>query len=222
MILLIDNYDSFAYNLYQMVGEIAKEIKVIRNDTYSVAQIAQLNPQAIILSPGPGRPEDAGVCQEVITRLGHKIPILGVCLGHQAICQVFGATITHAPQLMHGKSSYIQINQESPLFKEIAAPMQVARYHSLIAQKETIPECLKVIASTNEQEIMAVNHQTYPIFGVQFHPESILTPNGRKLLANFIQFAQNLSISESFRSYNYMALKMKQPFVTTNKRLKYQ
>ena len=142
-------------------------------------------------SPGPGRPEDAGVCQEVITRLGHKIPILGVCLGHQAICQVFGATITHAPQLMHGKSSYIQINQESPLFKAIAAPMQVARYHSLIAQKETIPECLKVIASTNEQEIMAVNHQTYPIFGVQFHPESILTPNGRKLLANFIQFAQN-------------------------------
>ena len=191
MILLIDNYDSFAYNLYQMVGEIAKEIKVIRNDTISVKQITQLNPQAIILSPGPGRPEDAGVCQEVITRLGHKIPILGVCLGHQAICQVFGATITHAPQLMHGKSSYIQINQASPLFKEIAAPMQVARYHSLIAQKETIPECLKVIASTNEQEIMAVNHQTYPIFGVQFHPESILTPNGRKLLANFIHFAQN-------------------------------
>lgn len=191
MILLIDNYDSFAYNLYQMVGEIAKEIKVIRNDTYSVAQIAQLNPQAIILSPGPGRPEDAGVCQEVITHLGHKIPILGVCLGHQAICQVFGATINHAPQLMHGKSSYIQINQESPLFDEITAPMQVARYHSLIAQKETIPECLKVTASTNEQEIMAVEHQTYPIFGVQFHPESILTPNGRNLLANFIQFAQN-------------------------------
>lgn len=189
MILLIDNYDSFAYNLYQMVGEIAKEIKVIRNDTYSVAQIAQLNPQAIILSPGPGRPEDAGVCQEVITRLGHKIPILGVCLGHQAICQVFGATITHAPQLMH--ASYIQINQESPLFDGIAAPMQVARYHSLMAQKETIPECLKVTASTNEQEIMAVEHQTYPIFGVQFHPESILTPNGRKLLANFTQFAQN-------------------------------
>lgn len=191
MILLIDNYDSFAYNLYQMVGEIAKEIKVIRNDTISVKQIEQLNPQAIILSPGPGRPEDAGVCQEVITRLGHKIPILGVCLGHQAICQVFGATITYAPQLMHGKSSYIQINQESPLFNEIAAPMQVARYHSLIAQKETIPEYLKVTASTNEQEIMAVEHQTYPIFGVQFHPESILTPNGRKLLANFIQFAQN-------------------------------
>ena len=163
-----------------------------------------------------------GVCQEVITRLGHKIPILGVCLGHQAICQVFGATITHAPQSMHGKSSYIQINQASPLFKEIAAPMQVARYHSLIAQKETIPECLKVIASTNEQEIMAVNHQIYPIFGVQFHPESILTPNGRKLLANFIQFAQNLSIIKSFRSYNYMDLKMKPPFVTTNNRLKYQ
>ena len=191
MILLIDNYDSFAYNLYQMVGEIAKEIKVIRNDAISVKQIEQLNPQAIILSPGPGRPEDAGVCQEVITRLGHKIPILGVCLGHQAICQVFGATITHAPQLMHGKSSYIQINQESPLFNEIAAPMQVSRYHSLIAQKETIPECLKVTASTNEQEIIAVQHQTYPIFGVQFHPESILTPNGRKLLANFIQFDQN-------------------------------
>ena len=112
----------------------------------------------------------------MITRLGHKIPILGVCLGHQAICQVFGATITHAPQLMHGKSSYIQINQASPLFKEIAAPMQVARYHSLIAQKKTIPECLKVIASTNEQEIMAVNHQTYPIFGVQFHPNQFLHP----------------------------------------------
>lgn len=193
MILLIDNYDSFAYNLYQMIGEITKDILVIRNDEYTVEQVATLAPKAIILSPGPGRPEQAGICQEVIKQLGHKIPILGVCLGHQAICQVFGAKIIHAKQLMHGKTSKITLLEEQPLFTDLPNFMQVARYHSLIADNQTLPECLKVIAKTKQEEIMAITHQNYPIFGVQFHPESILTPDGAKLLANFIQYAQNFT-----------------------------
>lgn len=197
MILLIDNYDSFAYNLYQLIGEMTKEIQVIRNDEYSIEQIKQFKVQAIILSPGPGRPENAGICQEVIAQLGQSIPILGVCLGHQAICQVFGATISYAPQLMHGKASLIQIESQHPLFAGIQAPMKVARYHSLIAQKDSIPNSLKIIAQTNEKEMMAVSHAYYPIFGVQFHPESILTPDGRRLLANFIQFSQNYSAKAS-------------------------
>lgn len=197
MILLIDNYDSFAYNLYQLIGEMTKEIQVIRNDEYTIDQIKQLKVQAIILSPGPGRPENAGICQEVIAQLGQSIPILGVCLGHQAICQVFGATISYAPQLMHGKASLIQIEHQHPLFAGIQAPMKVARYHSLIAKKESIPNSLKIIAQTNEEEVMAISHACYPIFGVQFHPESILTPDGRRLLANFIQFAQNYSAKNS-------------------------
>lgn len=196
MILLIDNYDSFAYNLYQMIGEITKDILVIRNDEYTVEQIATLNPKAIILSPGPGRPEQAGICQDVIKQLGHKIPILGVCLGHQAICQVFGAKIVHAKQLMHGKTSKITLLEEQPLFTDLPNFMQVARYHSLIADNQTLPECLKVIAKTKQEEIMAITHQNYPIFGVQFHPESILTPDGAKLLANFIQYAQNFTTDE--------------------------
>ena len=193
MILLIDNYDSFTYNLYQMIGEITKDILVIRNDEYTVEQVATLAPKAIILSPGPGRPEQAGICQDVIKQLGHKIPILGVCLGHQAICQVFGAKIVHAKQLMHGKTSKITLLEEQPLFTDLPNLTQVARYHSLIADNQTLPECLKVIAKTKQEEVMAITHQNYPIFGVQFHPESILTPDGAKLLANFIQYAQNFT-----------------------------
>lgn len=186
MILLIDNYDSFSYNLYQMVGAIDPDIRVIRNDAMSVAEIASLHPDHLILSPGPGRPEDAGVTMEVAGTLSRTIPTLGVCLGHQAICAAYGATVTYASRLMHGKQSVAEFDLQSPLFRSCPACAPVARYHSLAADPATIPACLKVIARTTEGEIMAVQHVEYPIFGVQFHPESILTPNGRQILENFI------------------------------------
>ena len=187
MILLIDNYDSFSYNLYQMVGSIDPDIKVIRNDEMTVEQIEALNPSRIILSPGPGRPENAGVVPEVIDKLKGKFPILGVCLGHQAISMVFGATVTYAPRLMHGKQSEVKIDTEDKLFKGLPERIKVARYHSLIADPSTIPDELKVTAVTDEGEIMAVTHKKYPIYGLQFHPESILTPEGKTILNNFIK-----------------------------------
>lgn len=187
MILLIDNYDSFSYNLYQMAGAINPQIKVIRNDALTVVQLAALAPEKIILSPGPGYPEGAGVCLEVVRTLGKTIPLLGVCLGHQAICQAFGATIDHAQKLMHGKQSLVTFARESCLFAGMPEKIQVARYHSLVAVPDTIPECLRVTAVTDQGEIMAVEHKTYPILGVQFHPESILTPEGTKILQNFLQ-----------------------------------
>lgn len=187
MILLIDNYDSFSYNLYQMIGEINPDIKVIRNDELTVAEIEQLKPSHIILSPGPGRPENAGVCEEVIRELGGKFPILGVCLGHQAICDVYGATITYAPELMHGKQSEVTIDKESRLFLGLDEKIKVARYHSLVADKETMPQELKVTAVTEDGVIMAVQHKEFPVYGLQFHPESILTPEGRKILENFME-----------------------------------
>ena len=187
MILLIDNYDSFSYNLYQYVGEIEPDIKVIRNDELTVDEIRALKPDRIILSPGPGRPEDAGVIIDVVRELGKEIPILGVCLGHQAICAAFGATITYAKELMHGKQSVAKVDTESVLFKGCPEKMPVARYHSLAADKATMPESLKVIASTDDGEIMAVAHSEYPVYGVQFHPESIMTPNGKQILKNFIK-----------------------------------
>lgn len=187
MILLIDNYDSFSYNLFQLIGEINPDIKVIRNDEMTVEQIRALNPDKIILSPGPGRPEDAGVIVEVAKTLGKDIPVLGVCLGHQAICNAFGATITYAKELMHGKQSEVSLDTSSPLFKELAPSGKVARYHSLAADANTMPDCLKVTAKTSDNEIMAVEHKEYPIFGMQFHPESILTPDGKKMLKNFIE-----------------------------------
>ena len=187
MILLIDNYDSFSYNLYQMVGSIDPDIKVIRNDEMTVEEIEALNPSRIILSPGPGRPENAGVVPEVIEKLKGKFPILGVCLGHQAISMVFGATVTYAPRLMHGKQSEVKIDTEDKIFKGLPERIKVARYHSLIADPETIPEELKVTAVTDEGEIMAVTHKKYPIYGLQFHPESILTPEGKTMLNNFIK-----------------------------------
>lgn len=185
MILLIDNYDSFSYNLYQMVGTIDSDLKVIRNDELTVKEIDALSPKAIIISPGPGRPEDAGICINVIRELGSKYPILGVCLGHQAICYAFGATITYAKTLMHGKQSVIEM-KEDPLFKGIAERTEVARYHSLAADPDTIPDCLRIIAIADDGEIMAVKHDKYPIYGLQFHPESIMTPEGAKILNNFI------------------------------------
>ena len=186
MILLIDNYDSFSYNLYQLIGEINPDIKVIRNDEMTVAEIEALAPDHIILSPGPGRPEDAGVIIEAAKTVCRKIPTLGVCLGHQAICAAYGATVTYARELMHGKQSVISFMNDSPLFKGIDEGAPVARYHSLAADPDTMPDCLEVTALANDGEVMAVQHKEYPIFGVQFHPESIMTPDGKIMLKNFI------------------------------------
>lgn len=186
MILLIDNYDSFSYNLYQLIGEIYPDIKVIRNDEMTAEQISDLKPDHMILSPGPGRPEDAGVCIEIAKTI-RDIPILGVCLGHQAICAAFGATITYAKKLMHGKQSTVTFDPDCPLFHGCPGSAPVARYHSLAADAKTIPEELKVTAVTSDGEIMAIQHQKYPIYGVQFHPESIMTPDGKQMLYNFIK-----------------------------------
>ncbi len=187
MILLIDSYDSFSYNLYQLIGEIDPDIRVIRNDEMKVEEIKNLNPGRIILSPGPGRPEDAGVIMEAAKTLGQYIPILGVCLGHQAICAAFGATVTYAKELMHGKQSDVKFDSDCPLFKGCPHVAPVARYHSLAADADTIPEELKITALTTDGEVMAVQHKDYPIYGVQFHPESIMTPNGKQMLKNFIK-----------------------------------
>lgn len=186
MILLIDNYDSFSYNLFQFVGEVDPSLKVIRNDELTVEEIRNLNPDKIIISPGPGRPEDAGVIVDVVKTLGKDFPILGVCLGHQAICQAFGATITYAKELMHGKQSEVTYEPGCVLFKDCGEKGLVARYHSLAADEDTMPDCLKVTAKTEDGEIMAVQHAEYPIYGVQFHPESIMTPDGKKMIKNFI------------------------------------
>ena len=186
MILLIDNYDSFSYNLYQYIGEINPDIKVIRNDEMTVEEIKELKPERIIVSPGPGRPEDAGIIIDVIKTLGKDIPTLGVCLGHQAICAAFGATVTYASRLMHGKQSDAKLDTECILFKGCPEVTPVARYHSLAADEKTIPECLRFTAKTEDGEIMGVMHREYPIYGVQFHPESILTPEGKKMLNNFL------------------------------------
>ena len=186
MILLIDNYDSFSFNLYQMIGEIDPDIKVIRNDELTVYEIRELNPSRIILSPGPGRPENAGVIVDVVKKLGKEFSILGVCLGHQAICQAYGATVTYAKKLMHGKQSDVEFDLTCKLFNGLPKNAPVARYHSLAADKETIPEVLKVTAVTADGEVMAVKHKDYEVYGVQFHPESIMTPDGRKMLENFI------------------------------------
>ncbi len=187
MTLLIDNYDSFSYNLYQLVGSIDAEIRVIRNDEMTIPEIRRLNPDRIILSPGPGRPENAGNIIEVVRELGKEIPILGVCLGHQAICAAFGASITYAKELMHGKQSAVTLDTDAPLFQGCPRTDVVARYHSLAVDEATMPGCLQVTARTDDGEVMAVQHRAYPIFGVQFHPESIMTPNGKKMLENFIR-----------------------------------
>ena len=186
MILLIDNYDSFSYNLYQQAAAIRPDIRVIRNDGITVEALEALRPSHILLSPGPGYPKDAGICEEVVRRLGGSIPILGVCLGHQAICEVFGAEICHARQLMHGKQSLLSIDSGEPLFEGLPETLPAARYHSLVAREGTIPECLKVIARDGIGEVMAVRHREKPICGVQFHPESILAPQGDTIMRNFL------------------------------------
>lgn len=187
MILLIDNYDSFSYNVYQLIGSINPDIKVIRNDELTIPEIEALNPSHIIISPGPGKPSEAGICEEVIKYFAGKKPIMGICLGHQAICEVFGATVSYAKQLMHGKQSVARLDNSSVLFKGMADKMTVARYHSLAAKPDTIPDCLKVTATTDDGEVMAVEHRDYPVYGVQFHPESVLTPEGKKIMVNFLE-----------------------------------
>lgn len=187
MVLLIDNYDSFSYNLYQLIGEIAPDIKVIRNDELSIEEIRELAPERLILSPGPGRPEHAGIIVEAAGTLGKEIPTLGVCLGHQAICAAFGAVVTYAKELMHGKQSEITVEEDCPLFAGCPHHMLVARYHSLAADESTMPDCLRIVARTADGEVMAVQHKEYPIYGVQFHPESIMTLEGKRMLQNFIK-----------------------------------
>ncbi len=187
MILLIDNYDSFSYNLYQLIGSINPDIKVIRNDELTVEEIGELQPSHIILSPGPGKPENAGVCIDVVKALGHKIPILGVCLGHQAIFNAYGGTVSYAKELMHGKTSVATIDNNSVLFEGLPENIRVARYHSLIGIRETLPAELTVTASTENGEIMAVQHKKHRVYGLQFHPESILTPQGNKIIGNFLE-----------------------------------
>ena len=186
MILLIDNYDSFSYNLVQLVGGIIPDIKVIRNDEMTAREIEELAPSHIIISPGPGRPKDSGICEDVIRYFAGKIPILGVCLGHQAICESFGATVTYAKKLMHGKQSEIEIDSGSRIFSGLKEKIKVARYHSLAADESTMPECLLVIAKADNGEIMAVKHKDYEIYGLQFHPESIMTSDGKKIIENFL------------------------------------
>ena len=191
MILLIDNYDSFSYNLYQLVGTINSEIRVIRNDEMTPAQIKALQPSHIILSPGPGKPKDAGICEDAVRYFQGKVPILGVCLGHQAICETYGATVSYARQLMHGKQSEAVLTTHGTgktpnLFEGLPERIVVARYHSLVALPETIPDELSVTAVTDEGEIMAVAHREYPVYGLQFHPESILTKDGIRILQNFL------------------------------------
>ena len=186
MILLIDNYDSFSYNLYQLVGEINPDIKVVRNDELRICDIEKLSPSHIIISPGPGRPIEAGICEDVIAHFSGKIPILGVCLGHQAICETFGANITYAKELMHGKQSDVKIDNSSKLFKGLPENIKVARYHSLAAEAKSLPTNLKILATTDDGEIMAVAHKEYEVYGLQFHPESILTSYGERMIQNFL------------------------------------
>ena len=187
MILLIDNYDSFSYNLYQLIGEVNPDIKVSRNDKITLEEIKQLNPDAIILSPGPGKPEDAGICISLVEEFHDKIPILGVCLGHQAICAAFGGRISHAKRLMHGKSSDISLEYDF-IFKELPSQITVGRYHSLSLAEDTLPECLEIISkSKDDGEVMAVKHKDYNVYGLQFHPESILTNDGITLMRNFLE-----------------------------------
>lgn len=184
MILLIDNYDSFTYNIYQYLCQLNQRVKVVRNDQTTLSKITKMAPDAIILSPGPGHPRDAGICLEVIENIGPQIPILGVCLGHQAIGMAFGAEVIKAPVMMHGKTSEIKHSRRG-LYSGIACPMEVTRYHSLIIDRNSLPKSLKVTSETADGVIMGVKHKRFPIEGVQFHPESYLTKEGMKLFDNF-------------------------------------
>ena len=186
MIVLIDNYDSFSYNLYQLIGSVEPDVKVVRNDAYTVEEIEAMKPEAIILSPGPGKPSDAGICIEAIRYFAGKVPVFGVCLGHQAICEAFGGTVSYAKELMHGKQKEIHQIGENQRFQGLPEIFPAARYHSLAALKEKLPEELKVTAESEDGEVMAVEHTKYPIYGVQFHPESVMTPDDKIMIENFM------------------------------------
>lgn len=186
MVLLIDNYDSFSYNLVQCIGGFTPDIRVVRNDTVTVEEVAEMHPSHIVLSPGPGYPKAAGICEELIQKLKGTVSILGVCLGHQAICETFGGKIVRAKELMHGKQSSIHISNGSPIFKGLPPIIQAARYHSLIGERESLPDELLVIAEDELREVMAVKHRDYDLYGLQFHPESILTPQGAVIIKNFL------------------------------------
>ena len=187
MIVLIDNYDSFSYNVYQLIGSVEPDIKVVRNDEYTVKEIEAMRPEALIISPGPGKPSDAGICIEAIRYFVGRLPILGICLGHQAICEAFGGEVSYAKELMHGKKKTIYTVGKSRIFEGLGDSFQAARYHSLAAADENFPECLEVTARTEDGEIMAVKHRDHEVYGVQFHPESILTPKGKIMLRNFLE-----------------------------------
>lgn len=192
MIVLLDNYDSFTYNLYQFIAGIEPDVKVIRNDQTTPEEILGTKPEALVISPGPGKPSDAGICIEAIQKLKGKIPMLGVCLGHQAMAEAFGATVGHAGQLMHGKTSLLtDVETGSVIFQNLTFPIQVARYHSLAVKEETLPDELIVTARSEDNEIMAMEHKEYPIFGLQFHPESVMTPEGLQMISNFIHYAKS-------------------------------
>lgn len=186
MILLLDNYDSFTYNLVQYLAELGADLKVYRNDVLSVSEVVRKKPEGIVLSPGPGRPENAGIMNDLVSTLAGKIPIFGVCLGHQSIAQVFGGKITYAPTLMHGKTSMIH-HDGSALFEGIESPFEATRYHSLTVDPGSLPRQFKRTAWTDDKVLMAIQHRKYPLYGVQFHPESILTPAGKLLLGNFLR-----------------------------------
>ena len=192
MILLIDNYDSFSYNVYQLVSSVAEDVRVIRNDDYTPDEIKAMEPKAIILSPGPGKPKDAGVCLDVVQQLRGSIPILGICLGHQAICEAYGGTVGYAKELMHGKQKPIRKTMESKLLKGLRPVFLAARYHSLSAEEATLPKELQVIARSDDAdgEVMAVEDATNNVFGVQFHPESVMTPEGKQIIENFMEVIQ--------------------------------
>ena len=185
-LLVIDNYDSFTYNLVQYFGELGADVTVKRNDQISVDDARTLRPDRICISPGPGRPENAGICPAIVAELGFDIPIVGVCLGHQCIAQVFGAKISRAERLMHGKTSRISHTNRG-LFQGIEQPLEATRYHSLIVELPSFPECLEITATADDGEIMGLQHRDLPLHGVQFHPESILSPSGKQLLANFLR-----------------------------------
>lgn len=191
MILLIDNYDSFSYNLYQYIGSVDPDMAVIRNDEKTLEEIGEMKPDAIVISPGPGRPEQAGICVEAVKHFEGKVPILGVCLGHQSICQAYGADITYAKELMHGKQSVLTVEKESRIFRGLGKKIKAARYHSLAADEKTMPDCLEILARAEDGEIMAVKHKDYEIYGLQFHPESVLTPDGMQMIRNFLGGRQN-------------------------------
>ena len=198
MLVMIDNYDSFTYNLVQYFGELGQKVRVFRNDAVTLAEIDRLKPAMIVISPGPGRPADAGISKDLIDRFKGMYPILGVCLGHQSIGEVFGAAVVRAQRIMHGKTSAV-FHDGKTLFKGLPNPFDATRYHSLIIKKDTLPDCLTITAWTDHDEIMGIRHREYPVEGIQFHPESVLTKSGKQLLHNFLSDAERFRSKKSSR-----------------------